>query len=1212
MIRRRAVLASIILAVLLGSAIPASASIGFGFESEQGIQVFGGSFRDVYALGDNVTVFAVLWRINKGPIQGAEVTIKVYYEDTWEEPVKEFTLETDANGFAKATFKPEETGRYIVQACYGNVCSDRWNGDFKVVKVEDYYFTPKNIITTPNSTVTLKWTLIEPFTRIPYSKPVNLTISGLDVEEKLTPKNGTVTYTLNLSELSPTSTWLRVYLDGREAANIRVVKEEKAAHITGTSEVKEGDNATVVLFLYNPFTLQPLSGKVNITFEYTLKNWSRVSETREINVRDGYAVVNLNTNGTRYIDIYTRGVELPGGFHVWVNPKPELEGKIPEVRFEIEPEKQIAYPGQSITLVIRGYNTTDNSPPKGNYTMRIEWWAWDGRGWGRIHLSSNETKVYFGDRNEVMRRIKVPENAYWGEITLGNARSRVYIPKPTLWAWGYSIPAEYNETTHTFQVENNTIIGGALTNRTKDWWKEWAEYYKPLTNETVHIFYWNGTTIVRTNEWGYFRKEVPANIDKDLPIAFSIDGDTQKQYVLTIHKSGAWDTAGITIHRDTVAARLAENELWISKIRGSAPAVVEVMKAGTNYWDWDYHDREHTGIILSKYLTSSDNLTVTLKPGIYEIRVLPNEWLSLKEGRAGKGGGLFTHRILTVFPENTSFLEKDWYTTDRTGFIEIPVKLPSKGVFFVRYWNDGYRFYFNETDENGNGVVKIYVPTGQEWFRYDITYGFVTEKYAFVGLGKDIEIRVTEDTQPPAIDLRVLPEVQDVGKNVTISLDVRDTSGVDTVKVEVTNITDTILNKTITAGGDSEVTHEFNFTIRALEDYMVKVWANDTRGNSIYRITNFFGRVREEKRMELENNETHEINVANTTEIAINANDNKSVTVNVTVSSEIENDTAKFKMEGEGYEDLKYVKVETNETINYNWVILNLTYDESVLKRLGIPESAVTLFYWNGSEWIDLSESVGKTIPDNSPYGNITVFGFGRDEEGNYVWANVSHLSEYTLAVKLPDLTVVSISPATAYAGEDTTVKVTIKNLGGPTEKPFKLALYVDETIQDIKQVDGIGSGETRTVEFSWKPPTNKTYVLRAVVDYGDQVTESNETNNEASSLVTVVNREQASPKHRSGGGIATLNFIYYRYYSLTNATFEKLLAQANESGVDNETIKKALEYRELAERWYSQAEAYGPIILNLANPKVLPPLRNAYLNLMKAVKLLENALAGT
>jgi len=502
--------ALLVIVFLINSMIPVSAEVGFGFDKENKIQVFGGTFRDVFFVGDNVTVFAVLWKMGEGGLSGRQVTFKIYRD---EELIKTINAKTDENGFAKATFIPEEEGNYRVQVCYKSICTEEWRGDFTVLeKIEQYYFVPKDFLARPNSTVTLRWTLMDPFTRLPYLNNVTLTIPGLGIEKQLTSTNGTVEYVLNLNEVAPNIEGnYEMYLDNRNAGRVWITKNPRL-FVVGDREIYEGENATVLAFLYDPVEGKPVSGNLNFTITYYYENSSEITETKTIELPNGYYILRItNTTNVTGLHLYFYSYNQGRGFYIDVRSKDSFE--IPEVTFEIEPSMQIAHPGQSVTLVIKGYNTTDNKPPKGNYTLTIEWYGWNGRTWDIYSLGEDKTKIHFGDQNEVVRRITVPEDAYYGRVSIGNAYAKIYVIRPGLEIWPSDVSFEYNETNHTFKVSTETFIGGYLENRTYHWYYRWIDYYKPLPNETIYLFYWNGTKLIKTDSTGRISANVPAYID---------------------------------------------------------------------------------------------------------------------------------------------------------------------------------------------------------------------------------------------------------------------------------------------------------------------------------------------------------------------------------------------------------------------------------------------------------------------------------------------------------------------------------------------------------------------------------------------------------------------------------------------------------------------------------------------------------------------------
>lgn len=110
-----------------------------------------------------------------------------------------------------------------------------------------------------------------------------------------------------------------------------------------------------------------------------------------------------------------------------------------------------------------------------------------------------------------------------------------------------------------------------------------------------------------------------------------------------------------------------------------------------------------------------------------------------------------------------------------------------------------------------------------------------------------------------------------------------------------------------------------------------------------------------------------------------------------------------------------------------------------------------------------------------------------------------------------PDLRVISqfINPTklNPNPGEAVTFAVTYENIGsGNVNDAMKFKVQVDGT--DLQQVDvtGLATGDKNTVNFTvpWSSTINGAHVVRAIIDAQNQVTESNELNNEATRAIVV------------------------------------------------------------------------------------------------------------
>jgi len=73
----------------------------------------------------------------------------------------------------------------------------------------------------------------------------------------------------------------------------------------------------------------------------------------------------------------------------------------------------------------------------------------------------------------------------------------------------------------------------------------------------------------------------------------------------------------------------------------------------------------------------------------------------------------------------------------------------------------------------------------------------------------------------------------------------------------------------------------------------------------------------------------------------------------------------------------------------------------------------------------------------------------------------------------------------------------------------------------------------------------------------------------------------------------------YFMYLDM----FEAAYNQATELGIDNETLKLALEYKQIAQEYYLQAKEIG------YTPKAVPYMRHAVVRMRKGYEVLEQAI---
>ena len=113
-----------------------------------------------------------------------------------------------------------------------------------------------------------------------------------------------------------------------------------------------------------------------------------------------------------------------------------------------------------------------------------------------------------------------------------------------------------------------------------------------------------------------------------------------------------------------------------------------------------------------------------------------------------------------------------------------------------------------------------------------------------------------------------------------------------------------------------------------------------------------------------------------------------------------------------------------------------------------------------------------------------------------------------TVVGSLPDLTVESISfePSPPVQGQQTQVRITIRNVAQGAARPFDWAWQAGSQAALGGRVNGLNPGETVVVSVAWMPESAyDSLVTEARVDTSDEVAESDETNNQLTATVRVI-----------------------------------------------------------------------------------------------------------
>ncbi|MFA4662089.1 S8 family serine peptidase [Pyrococcus kukulkanii] len=89
---------------------------------------------------------------------------------------------------------------------------------------------------------------------------------------------------------------------------------------------------------------------------------------------------------------------------------------------------------------------------------------------------------------------------------------------------------------------------------------------------------------------------------------------------------------------------------------------------------------------------------------------------------------------------------------------------------------------------------------------------------------------------------------------------------------------------------------------------------------------------------------------------------------------------------------------------------------------------------------------------------------------------------------------------------------------------------------------------------------------------------------------------------------VLVYSYYYVVGYKILSQDFEKYYNIAQEAGVSSEVLQEAMELKKVAEENYKKAVELG-ILVNYGNPYAFPYIREAYINLLKAIDILKNAL---
>jgi len=256
-------------------------------------------------------------------------------------------------------------------------------------------------------------------------------------------------------------------------------------------------------------------------------------------------------------------------------------------------------------------------------------------------------------------------------------------------------------------------------------------------------------------------------------------------------------------------------------------------------------------------------------------------------------------------------------------------------------------------------------------------------------------VNVTIDnTAPAVINVMAQPDIINISGYTNITADVSDPD-VDNVSVMITYPNGT--HSTIDMDNSSHVYYR-NFSNTADPGrYNVTIIASDTTGNvNDTQKTSFVV-------AHIYTNTTITTNAGNSTFINAPSTDvtlelftNDSVNGSINITRSIVNITNELEVSGPGI----YIRIDASTNFsndnysNLSWALIKVNYTAEDVSKNNLDESSLRLYWYSSGNWIKLET--------NSP---TWVYGSGVDTANNYVWANVSHFSDYAVGGELKEET---------------------------------------------------------------------------------------------------------------------------------------------------------------------------------------------------------------
>ncbi|MDK2782239.1 MAG: hypothetical protein PWR13_1267, partial [Archaeoglobi archaeon] len=369
---------------------------------------------------------------------------------------------------------------------------------------------------------------------------------------------------------------------------------------------------------------------------------------------------------------------------------------------------------------------------------------------------------------------------------------------------------------------------------------------------------------------------------------------------------------------------------------------------------------------------------------------------------------------------------------------------------------------FTTKDSSSIGVDTSGLETG-EYLVYAVA---VDSKYMPLFIG-DITVELTADEEPPSIELELV--------------DANQTAIVVQYSFEDNDLLEAALIKaTYPDGSSAELLNLSNVAQESLSGTLSVNVASLAEGESITIYAEAKDRSGNSNTLSISYTKPVIANV-NETETAVPAPDLK---VNITAGANntvvslgaVKGKTAKElgvpKEVSEKKPELKVVKAVKVEAKVLNGSVrewtLRVEYNESEIS--GLDESSLTLFYWNGSDWVDLKELWTAGTPPVRVDATHNMTSYLHDLANNFIEVKMDNLSVFALAASPP-------KPAAAPAVEE--------GFGGyaaPTARAYSTPLMTAEGGREVT-VTLPSNAFLLTQVSSLKLTPGKTVQLQVIVE---------------------------------------------------------------------------------------------------------------------------------